>query len=232
MTMCHQKDPRRLLLGMAIVMLFGAIERPVAMVHAQGTDPKLSLAIDFAGSGTGRVTTTPGPDSPDEVNCFNDCTLEYNLLQPPTSVTLTATPTAFGDGASSFGGWSGEGCAGTGSCVVSMTAARSVTATFTLNAPPPPTSHTLTVTKNGTGSGTVTSSPSGISCGADCSESYADGTGVTLTAVASTGSSFGGWSGEGCAGTGSCVVSMTAARSVTATFTANAPPPPIRTPSR
>ena len=66
MTMCHQKDPRRLLLGMAIVMLFGAMEQPVAMVHAQGTDPKLSLAIDFAGSGTGRVTTTPGPDSPDE----------------------------------------------------------------------------------------------------------------------------------------------------------------------
>jgi hypothetical protein len=65
-----------------------------------------------------------------ELNCFNDCTPKYNLLQPPTSVTLTATPTGLGAAASSFAGWSGSGCVGTGSCVVSMTAARLVTATF------------------------------------------------------------------------------------------------------
>jgi hypothetical protein len=41
---------------------------------------------------------------------------------------------------------------------------------------------TLTVTKAGTGTGTVTSDPPGISCGTDCSEVYADGTVVTLTA--------------------------------------------------
>ena len=46
------------------------------------------------------------------------------------------------------------------------------------------TSHTLTVTKAGTGTGTVTSSPAGINCGSDCSESYASGTSVTLTAAA------------------------------------------------
>ena len=34
--------------------------------------------------------------------------------------------------------------------------------------PPPPGSFTLSVSKTGTGSGTVTSSPSGINCGADC----------------------------------------------------------------
>ena len=75
----------------------------------------------------------------------------------------------------------------------------------------------LTVGKAGTGSGTVTSSPAGISCGSDCSESYASGTSVTLTASAAGGSTFAGWSGA-CSGTGTCTVSMTAALSVTATF--------------
>jgi hypothetical protein len=63
----------------------------------------------------------------------------------------------------------------------------------------------------------VTSSPAGISCGSDCSESYTSGTSVTLTAAAAGGSTFAGWSGA-CSGTGTCVLSMTAARSVTATF--------------
>ena len=46
-----------------------------------------------------------------------------------------------------------------------------------------PTNPTLTVGKSGTGSGTVTSSPAGINCGSDCSEAYASGTSVTLTAT-------------------------------------------------
>ena len=58
------------------------------------------------------------------------------------------------------------------------------------------TSYTLTVSKSGTGSGTVTGT--GISCGADCSEVYTGGTSVVLTAVVAAGSTFGGWSGNGC----------------------------------
>ena len=46
---------------------------------------------------------------------------------------------------------------------------------------------------------------------------------VTLTASPSAGSSFTGWSESGCPGTGSCVVTMSAAKSVTATFTQNPP---------
>ena len=83
--------------------------------------------------------------------------------------------------------------------------------------PPPPGSFTLSVAKAGTGSGTVTSSPTGISCGGDCSEAYTNGTSVSLTATPASGSTFGGWSGA-CTGTGSCALSMTANRSVTATF--------------
>ena len=58
----------------------------------------------------------------------------------------------------------------------------------------------LTVSKSGTGAGTVSSTPAGIHCGADCTETLAFGTAVTLTADASTGSVFTGWSGGGCSG--------------------------------
>ena len=39
----------------------------------------------------------------------------------------------------------------------------------------------------------VTSSPSGIACGADCSESHVPGTSVILTAAPLAGSDFSGW---------------------------------------
>ncbi|CAK0752417.1 conserved exported hypothetical protein [Gammaproteobacteria bacterium] len=76
----------------------------------------------------------------------------------------------------------------------------------------------LNIAKLGTGSGTVTSNPTGINCGSDCSENYANGTSVTLTATAETGSTFAGWSGGGCSGTGTCTVTMNATTTVTATF--------------
>lgn len=81
-------------------------------------------------------------------------------------------------------------------------------------------SYTLTLSKTGTGTGTVTSNPAGINCGSTCSYSYTGGTTVTLTATAASGSTFTGWSGGGCSGTGTCTVNMTAATTVTATFMA------------
>lgn len=75
----------------------------------------------------------------------------------------------------------------------------------------------LTVARAGLGSGTISSNPAGINCGADCSESYTSGTQVTLTATPGPAANFTGWTGD-CTGTGPCVVSMTQARSVTATF--------------
>ncbi|MCL4225096.1 MAG: hypothetical protein KJZ91_11580 [Myxococcales bacterium] len=77
---------------------------------------------------------------------------------------------------------------------------------------------TLTVIRAGTGSGTIASSPAGITCGADCEEAYPVGTTVTLTATATADSDFGGWSGGGCSGTATCVVTVDAATTVTATF--------------
>jgi hypothetical protein len=77
----------------------------------------------------------------------------------------------------------------------------------------------LSVKLSGDASGTVTSSPAGINCGNDCTESYASGTGVTLTEVPAAGASFAGWSGA-CTGTSNtCTLTMDGAKSVTATFT-------------
>jgi hypothetical protein len=108
-----------------------------------------------------------------------------------------------------------------------MDQARSVTATFDAIPVVPPPSFTLTVGKNGTGSGTVTSSPGAINCGATCSQSYTQGTVVTLTPTPTAGSTFAGWSGD-CTGTGACTVTMSQARSVTATF--NLVPPVVGVP--
>jgi Tfp pilus assembly protein PilW len=86
--------------------------------------------------------------------------------------------------------------------------------TMTLRNP----SYALSISKAGSGSGTVSSS-SGIDCGSTCSQNYAFGTQVTLSAAAASGSTFAGWSGGNCSGNGICTVIMNAAQSVTATFT-------------
>jgi List-Bact-rpt repeat protein len=76
----------------------------------------------------------------------------------------------------------------------------------------------LTVNRLGAGTGMVVSSPAGINCGGVCTASFGDGAVVTLTATASAGSIFAGWSGGGCSGTGPCTVTVTSATTVTATF--------------
>jgi uncharacterized delta-60 repeat protein len=84
---------------------------------------------------------------------------------------------------------------------------------------PPADTYTLSTIKSGTGSGTITSNPSGISCGSDCSETYASGTPITLTATAAAGSTFGGWTGCGSVNGNTCTVTMTNNITVTAYFT-------------
>ena len=78
--------------------------------------------------------------------------------------------------------------------------------------------YTLTVTKAGTGGGTVTSNPSGISCGSTCQANFTTGINVTLTASADAGSSFTGWSGGGCSGTGPCTITLNSNTTIDAAF--------------
>jgi WD40 repeat protein len=77
---------------------------------------------------------------------------------------------------------------------------------------------TLVVARAGTGAGTVSSTTPGIDCGSVCTRNYLDYQSVTLTATAGARSTFTGWSGA-CTGTApTCTLSMSEARSVTATF--------------
>jgi Divergent InlB B-repeat domain/NHL repeat len=163
-----------------------------------------TLSVSLAGTGKGSVSGSG-------ISCPNTCANNY---AGGTVVTLTALPSA----GSTFTGWSGGGCTGTGTCVVTMSSDQSVTATFTASATPP--QQTLTVSLAGTGSGAVHSSPTGISCPGTCSGGFAQGTVVTLTATPASGSTFTGWSGAGCSGTGACTVTMGANQGVTASFKA------------
>jgi hypothetical protein len=78
--------------------------------------------------------------------------------------------------------------------------------------------YTLSVNKSGTGTGTVTSNPDGIDCGSTCAYGFVVDTIVTLTAAPNPPSTFDGWDGGGCFGTGTCIVAMSSAKSVTANF--------------
>jgi hypothetical protein len=161
------------------------------------------LTVTIGGGGQGSVTSAPSG-----ISCPSACATGYAA---GTEVTLTATPI----GTSTFTGWSGGGCSGTGTCTVTMDSDQDVTANFT-------GSETLLVTVGGAGTGKVTSSPTGISCPPTCSASYDGGTPVTLTAAAGAGSTFAGWSGGTCSGTTpTCNVTMDADKSVTATFVTN-----------
>jgi hypothetical protein len=157
-----------------------------------------TLAVTFAGTGSGSVQSTPTG-----VACTEDCAAEFTA---GTLVTLTATagPTA------TFVSWAGA-CSGAGACIVALDDDRAVTATFAV------LKHDLTIVKTGSGAGTVTSTPGGLDCGSLCLVSYTHGTTVTLAATPAISSTFVGWGGA-CSGVDPCTVTMDAARSVTANF--------------
>ena len=158
-----------------------------------------TLTVARAGTGSGTVTGTG-------ISCPSTCSHSYTA---GSTVTLTASPAS----GSSFGGWSGGGCSGTGTCQVTLNSNTTVSATFNLQQ-----QHTLTVSKSGGGSGGVSSSPAGIDCGSTCQHAFDAGTQVTLTATAGPGSTFAGWSGGGCSGTGTCQVTLNSNTTITASF--------------
>ncbi len=170
---------------------------------------EFSLTITEAGTGTGEVKckVNAGP--------AEACDPEY---EDGTELSLLATA----DPGSEFTGYSaGSGSASSCSaspCNFTIGADSAVTATFDLE--PPVEKFSLTITKAGTGTGSVTCD------GGACAAKYAKGTKVALAASAASGSTFSGWSGGGCSGTGGCTVTVEADTTVTATFTADSTPPP------
>ena len=127
-------------------------------------------------------------------------------LDPAGGTYLSGTTvelTAVADAGWTFSGWSGDLGGSTNPESITMDGAKSVTATFTQD------SYVLTV--NVVGQGSVDLDPSG--------GTYLSGTTVELTAVADTGWSFSGWSGDLGGSTNPESITMDGAKSVTATFT-------------
>ena len=176
------------------------IGHPVTIRVGESGPVTYPLSVSLTGIGTGTVSSDPAG-----IDCGGDCTFE---LPEDSQVTLTASPAA----GSRFAGWSGA-CSGMGlACNLTLDAALSAQARFEKQ------NWTLSVTRAGDGQGRISSAPMGIDCGSDCSESYVDGTTVTLTAIAEPGSELAGWGGA-CAGSGAtCTLTLGASENASATF--------------
>jgi uncharacterized delta-60 repeat protein len=169
------------------------------------------LLLRYDGGGGMLEQTIDFPPLPDRT--FGD---------PPFDVSAIATsglPVTFSAaGACSISG-SSVTITGSGSC--SITASQDGNATY---APAPDVTRTfqvlnartLTIMLTGTGSGHVGSSPDGIDCGSDCSETYQDGATITLVPTASAGSSFVVFDGDADCADGTVTMSTNVA--CTATF--------------
>lgn len=151
------------------------------------------LIVTKAGNGVGLVTSTPAG-----ISCGLDC-IERYLTNTVVSLTQSVTR------GFEFLGWSGGVCSGFADCILSMYTDTPVTATF--GAIP---SHILTTENDASETGSITSTPVGISCGADCEEVLYEGETITLSALPSTGYRFANWSGD-CEGALSSVCDLTVA---------------------
>jgi len=146
--------------------------------------PQVPLTVTVEGSGTARARTDTRT-LPCDTGCA-DLALDNDL-----KVTVGAVPSA----GWRFGSWSGACSEASLSCALTMTAPATVHVTFLRNA--------VRVTVRVSGRGRVTSAPRGIACTGVCGHSFAPGAAVRLTAVASPGFRFAGWSGA-CTGRRPC----------------------------
>jgi hypothetical protein len=181
----------------------------------------IELTVDRAGSGSGSVKSNP-----DGIDCPSTCSNTFEYNGSGAQITLTASPAS----GSTFEGWSGGGCSGTSPCAQIFGSNTTVTATFSsagsskgdavnCELDPLECEDLLVIIKQGEGSGTVTSSPAGIDCGSACQYKFNPDERVTLTAEAAPGSTFEGWSGDSCSGTGSCSMTIDEGTgALTATF--------------
>lgn len=163
--------------------------------------PLFSLSVTRTGNGT-------VAGQPVGIYCGAACTADF---ESGTQVTLSPVP----DPGFIFLGWTGACSGPSPTCSISVDGNKSVHATFGSG----PSNLQVAKQLSGGAEGTVTSSPAGINCESDCSQGYANGTNVTLTAVPNSRSIFTGWSGGGCGGNAfTCTVILNADTAVTTGF--------------
>jgi hypothetical protein len=186
--------------GTCLVTLNADTTVTAAFTAAPGT---AKLVVTTAGTGTGTITSSPAG-----INCGAACSAQ--LGQGTVELVATAA------NGSTFAGWNNStgnaSCSGIGTCSILLTVESSVTATFTVT-PASVVVHSFSA--NG-GGGTVQCSADGGAPG-PCG-TYPPGTSIVMTATPNAVSNFSGWSGAGCAGTGTCSFIVTANTTITANF--------------
>jgi uncharacterized repeat protein (TIGR02543 family) len=180
-----------------------SVARSVTAAFTTTSTETFRLSVSVTGSG--RVT---GP----LIACGNGFTTCFANEPANATVTLTAAPAT----GATFQSWGGACSGASTTCQIQMNAAKSVTATFTK------AGAKAALTLKVVGKGTVATSAgkcSSTGAAKTCIQSFAVGTNATLTATPGKGAAFRGWGGA-CKGLSkSCQVQMSAAKSVTATFT-------------
>ncbi|HXR28103.1 MAG TPA: hypothetical protein VN772_00895, partial [Solirubrobacteraceae bacterium] len=154
-------------------------------------------------TGNGTATITDG-------NALAGCSKVSSCLAD-VGDSITITPTA--SSGNRLASWSGGTCSGVSNpCSFSASKTETDTANF---------AKTVTITAATTGSGTATISDSDAIAGcSNVTSCLADvGDQITITASASSGNRFTGWSGGTCSGTSTtCTVTVSKAETDTATF--------------
>jgi len=171
-----------------------------ATAQCGGSDPQVALSY----SATGATTYTG-----QYCNTSSSCTPSTALFSGVANTSYTHAPLTAGKvyryrvNATNAGGTS------------AWSTVRSATASSTCA----PTTYALTVVPAGEAisTGSVSSAPTGITCGTDCTETYTSGTNVALNAASTDPNAQATYSG-GCTGTGSCSLAMDSSKTVTATF--------------
>ena len=192
----------------------------VLLAACQPKTRTYALTVVKGGSGSGTVAQQgAGPFTPHGLGIY--CGANCSARFPAGSITLVATEAS----GSTFDGWSGCNTVSGNTCTVNVVASQyafasppsyTVGATFTATA----SNYTLSVAKTGTGSGTV--SGNGINCGSTCQTALPVGTHATLTAMATSGSTFAGWTGCDSVSGGTCSLTLGTNRSVFAMFNQSA----------
>ena len=168
-----------------------------------------TVQVSTSGGGVGMITG--------DANSLHDgattgCTAVVDNTTPYQVLTLTATP----DANSLFKGWTGCTTSSGNTCTVTVSSAKAVTAIIQ------PSTYPLNVTMSALYGASGTVSGPGISCTTGsttgCSTSVANGATVTLVAEPAPGSFFKSWSGCTSVSGATCTVSMTGAKTATASF--------------
>lgn len=165
--------------------------------------PRRDIALTIVGGG--QVMFSPSPLPGEATQCSGDCVVGF---AQGTQVSLTQTPGSGG----TFQGWSGA-CSGTGACMVTVDQDRAITASFFAE-------YDLTTDFAGQGTGSITLDPPNRVCNVtagSCTETYAQGTQVTLTTGPPNNRAFVQWAAGPCQGQTNPVCTFTMDQAYTAT---------------